>query len=303
MSEIYTNNESPPLLSIFLASYNQVKYINSFLNGWKSQTFQNFEIIAVDNFSTDGTAELLKDYPKVKLLQKKSTAAEAWLIALSYCRGKYLVIATTSDYICSHSWAERAITALENDTELSMVWSSGIHIFENGWFEGIYGYRFFKSPPPAKKEYLSYWMNDDYIPELGSMISAKVYRECILDFINKKNDITFFTTHFRYEFTARGYLQMYIPDLAFAGRTHPNQFREIWYEKEFTLNQLLKNKKNALLKELILNRKYFKFYDRNGNVIGQFTIKERLLIIPRIIIYKIHSYFIILIQSILKVIR
>ena len=116
-------------------------------------------------------------------------------MALNNCRGKYVVIATTSDYICSHTWAERAINVLESDPELSLVWGSGIHISENGWFEGIYAYRFLRAHPPVKKEYLAYWMHDDYIPELGSVVSAKVYRECVADFLDGKVDITFFTVH------------------------------------------------------------------------------------------------------------
>jgi glycosyltransferase involved in cell wall biosynthesis len=292
-----------PLLSVFLASYNQAKYVVDFINGWKSQSFQNFEIIAVDSFSEDGTAELLGGYSKVKLFQKKCSAAEAWLMALNNCRGKYVVIATTSDYIFSHTWAERAINVLESDPELSLVWGSGIHISENGWFEGIYAYRFLRAHPPVKKEYLAYWMHDDYIPELGSVVSAKVYRECVADFLDGKVDITFFTVHFRYEFTARGFLQKYIPDLAFAGRTHPNQYRDIWSEKEFELNQSLKVKQKQILRAIIVGRHRYKYLDRDGNVLSEMTLGDRIFLMPKVLRFRLKTSMLNLATRILKIVR
>lgn len=292
-----------PLLSIILASYNQAKFVVDFINGWKSQSFQNFEIIAVDNYSTDGTAEILQGYSKVRLIQEKSTTAEAWLTALDNCSGKYLVIGTTSDYICSNTWAERAIETLESDPELSLVWSSGIHILESGWFEGVYGYRFLRSPPPAKKGYLAYWLHNDYIPELGSVVSTRVYKECIPDYLSRKVDVTFMTHSFRYEFTARGFLQKYIPDLAFAGRTHKGQLREIWADKEFHFNGTIKEKQMQMLKDILIGKHNYKYLDRDNNELGKLTLADRFLLLPRMLRHKLKSQIMNLIVCILKIIR
>jgi glycosyltransferase involved in cell wall biosynthesis len=296
-------DDGDPLLSVFLASYNQAKFVVDFINGWKSQSFQNFEIIAVDNYSTDGTAELLQGYSKVRLIQEKSTAAEAWLTALNNCRGKYLVLGTTSDYICSHTWAERAILVLESDSELSLVWGSGIYISENGWFEGVHGYSFLRSPLPAKREYLAYWMHDNFIPELGCMMSTRVYRECVKDFLTRQGDFYFFTIHFKYEFTARGYLQKYIPDIVYAGRNHSNQNRVIFHEKEFALNQALKARQKQILKEIILGRRRYKYLDRDGNVLSEMTLGDRIFLLPKIFRFRLKANIINLVIRILKIIR
>jgi glycosyltransferase involved in cell wall biosynthesis len=296
-------DDGAPLLSVLLASYNQAKFVVNFINGWKSQSFQNFEIIAVDNYSTDGTAELLQGYSKVRLIQEKSTPAQAWLTALDNCKGKYLIIGTTSDYICSNTWVERALETLESDSELSLVWSSGIHISESGWFEGVYGYRFLRSPLPAKRSYLPYWLHDNYIPELGSVVSTRVYRECLDDYLSRKVDITFFTVSFRYEFTARGFLQKYIPDLAFAGRTHKAQLREIWADKEFQFDKSIKEKQMQMLKDILIGKHNYKYLDRYNNELGKLILADRILLLPRVLSHKLKFQIMNLIVCILKIIR
>lgn len=53
---------STPLISIALCTYNGEKFIRQQLNSILAQTYQNIEIIAVDDFSVDGTVNILKEY-------------------------------------------------------------------------------------------------------------------------------------------------------------------------------------------------------------------------------------------------
>ena len=49
-------------LSIGLPIYNEVKFVEKTLDSILSQSFNFFEFIIVDNYSNDGTYELLKKY-------------------------------------------------------------------------------------------------------------------------------------------------------------------------------------------------------------------------------------------------
>lgn len=49
-----------PLVSIIIACKNNAEYITQCLESVKNQTYQNLELIIVDNFSTDGTDEIAR---------------------------------------------------------------------------------------------------------------------------------------------------------------------------------------------------------------------------------------------------
>lgn len=92
-----------PLVSILLGSYNQKDYIRQALASALNQTYPNIEVVAYDNGSTDGTADILRSYAgdgRIKLLfsndnidQTKSTRS-----ALAHCSGEFISILCGDDY-------------------------------------------------------------------------------------------------------------------------------------------------------------------------------------------------------------
>ena len=53
-------------ISIIVIAWNNCAELNDCLNSLKSQSIQGFEIIVIDNCSSDGTAEMVRnDYPEV----------------------------------------------------------------------------------------------------------------------------------------------------------------------------------------------------------------------------------------------
>ncbi len=53
---------SKPLVSVIIACKNNSEYIRESLESLKKQTYTNWELIIIDNFSTDGTFEIAKQY-------------------------------------------------------------------------------------------------------------------------------------------------------------------------------------------------------------------------------------------------
>tara|TARA_Y100001970_G_scaffold226984_1_gene280794 strand:- start:524 stop:1303 length:780 start_codon:yes stop_codon:yes gene_type:complete len=61
-----------PLVSILISSYNKGNYIEECINSCLNQTYKNFEIILLDNFSNDKTNRILKKFSKqIKILRRK----------------------------------------------------------------------------------------------------------------------------------------------------------------------------------------------------------------------------------------
>ncbi len=94
---------SKPKISIIIPVYNVEKYLCECLDSILNQTFQDFEIICVDDGSTDETLEILKNYKnkdeRVFVLQQHhSGTAEARNNGIRLARGKYIQFLDSDDY-------------------------------------------------------------------------------------------------------------------------------------------------------------------------------------------------------------
>jgi len=91
------------LVSICIPTYNAVKYIEETILCFLNQSYQNIEIIIQDDFSTDGTWELVSklfgNLHKVRLYQNEKNIGIGpnWNAAYEQAIGEYIVIANADD--------------------------------------------------------------------------------------------------------------------------------------------------------------------------------------------------------------
>ena len=81
-----------PKVSIIIPAYNHKEYIGETIQSVLNQTFENFELIIVDDGSTDGTTEEIKKYKDKRiasLWQKNSGPSAAINKGLKVARGKF----------------------------------------------------------------------------------------------------------------------------------------------------------------------------------------------------------------------
>ena len=87
MNALVTN----PLVSIVIPVYNRELYIEDAIRSAISQTYQNIEIIIVDNCSTDSTWDILNEWEKkdnrIKIFQNDSNIGPVlnWNECFRYC--------------------------------------------------------------------------------------------------------------------------------------------------------------------------------------------------------------------------
>lgn len=70
--KVASENRLSPLVSVVMPTYNHANYISLAIDSVQSQTYTNWELIIVDNFSDDGTLDLVKNYSqdaRIKFLQ------------------------------------------------------------------------------------------------------------------------------------------------------------------------------------------------------------------------------------------
>lgn len=90
-------------ISIIIPTYNVEKYLRECLDSVLAQTFQDFEIICVDDGSTDKSLEILHEYKRkddrfVILQQRHAGAGAARNHGLKLAEGKYIQFLDSDDY-------------------------------------------------------------------------------------------------------------------------------------------------------------------------------------------------------------
>lgn len=94
-----------PLVSVLMTSYNREAYIEEAIRSVLSSTYSNFELIIVDDGSTDATVEIARKFEKLDGRVKVSVNAENLgdypnrNKAASYAKGKYIKYVDADDVI------------------------------------------------------------------------------------------------------------------------------------------------------------------------------------------------------------
>lgn len=114
--------------------YNERESVSYLIESMLSQSKKPDEIIFVDSFSKDGTAEIIKKYAKknkeIKLIQEKSNIAEARNIAIK--NAKYDIIAATdASSKLDKYWLEKIIEPFK-DKKVDVVSGGYIAISHGG---------------------------------------------------------------------------------------------------------------------------------------------------------------------------
>lgn len=91
------------LVSIIIPTYNTEKFIGATLQSVQNQTYQNWEMILVDDASTDDTVKIIQDFAandhriKLSVLPKNSGNGYARNVALEKATGKYIAYLDADD--------------------------------------------------------------------------------------------------------------------------------------------------------------------------------------------------------------
>ena len=118
-----------PHISVLITTYNREKFLPATLDSLKRQTFQDYELILVNNGSTDGTADICREYAKqdrrVKLIHidKNTGASPGRNIGLEHAVGEYITFIDDDDRFEPNMLAFLAELALETGADISMCGS------------------------------------------------------------------------------------------------------------------------------------------------------------------------------------
>jgi glycosyltransferase involved in cell wall biosynthesis len=118
INKVFGVNEMKPTVSVVLSIRNEAKTIGACLSSILAQTFSDFEIIIVDDLSTDSTQKIIQSFKDQRILYFLN---ERWL-GLSGGRNKSWRLATGSyifftdgDCCVDKNWIKEGLTAFKSD--------------------------------------------------------------------------------------------------------------------------------------------------------------------------------------------
>jgi GT2 family glycosyltransferase len=111
------------LVSFIIVNWNGLKYLRECLSSLLSQTYPHIEVILVDNASTDGSVDFVKEnFPSVKIVQntKNLGFAEATNIGIMKSKGE-LIVLFNQDAIADKDWLANLVEEIKSSEEIAAV--------------------------------------------------------------------------------------------------------------------------------------------------------------------------------------
>ena len=117
-----------PLVSIIILSYNSLKFLKKCLRSVLSTEYNNFEVILVDNASTDGSIEYVEkkfghDY-RLNIIRNERNLgfAEGNNVGARVARGNYVVF-VNSDTVVDPNWLNELVNVMEENPAIGVCQS------------------------------------------------------------------------------------------------------------------------------------------------------------------------------------
>lgn len=140
---------SNPLISVVVAVYNTEKYVEKCISSILSQTYENIELILVDDGSTDNSGKICDSYAakdsRVKVFHKKNGGSlSAKKLGVKNALGSYLTFIDSDDWLLNDTY-EKVVPNLDDADiyayGLTYVYSDNtekpeINKFESGTYTG-----------------------------------------------------------------------------------------------------------------------------------------------------------------------
>ncbi len=110
-----------PKISVIIPVYNGEKFISEAIQSVVNQTLKPFEIIIVDDGSTDSSSKIINAFPEVSYYFKPNTGLASTLnFGLQKVKGDYIAFLDADDY-WSIDKLEKQFILFETDSDLDLV--------------------------------------------------------------------------------------------------------------------------------------------------------------------------------------
>lgn len=151
--------DSPPFFSIIVPVYNTSNFVAKCLNSIKTQNFENFEVIVINDGSSDNSQDIIKNEIEglnnfIYFFQKNKGVSAARNLGLENSKGKYIYFLDSDDWLEPFALEKIHFSLNNNQSDILMFnffkstssVSTPVFLFRNsGYLEGNYLDEFYQN--------------------------------------------------------------------------------------------------------------------------------------------------------------
>lgn len=129
-----------PIISVIIAAYNAAQYLTEAIQSVLDQTYQDFEVIVVDDGSIDNTREIVHQFNDSRLkyiYQENKGMANARNNGIKVSRGEYITFLDADDIFLPDKFSSQ-VMFLKQHPNIGLVVGGWIYIDKNGQHLGKY---------------------------------------------------------------------------------------------------------------------------------------------------------------------
>lgn len=171
-------------ISVIMPVYNKALYVKEAIKSILNQTYNNFELIIVDDCSTDGSKEIIEQFcdRRIKLIQLKKNmgASYAANIAVQNSSGEY-ILRMDADDLCDPRRIEKQLEFfLLNNSD---VVACRFGVFSNNEVvpKGFYRYKQYSNSIITSDDIISDFTVMPTISQGTMMVKREIYKKFLLD--------------------------------------------------------------------------------------------------------------------------
>lgn len=125
-------NHKTKFISVIIVNWNGIQHLKECFESLSKQTIKDYEIILVDNGSTDGSVNFVeREFPHVKIitLNKNYGFCKGNNIGLQHSRGGYIAL-LNNDTKVESSWLEELMKGMEQDPQIGICASCMVNYYK-----------------------------------------------------------------------------------------------------------------------------------------------------------------------------
>lgn len=153
MADQQTSKKRAPLVSVVVPNYNHARYLPRRLETIAAQSFSDFELIVLDDASTDESLAVINQYSQtipMRVVRNEKNSGSSfvqWRRGAELARARYLWIAESDDF-AHPEFLETLVDVLDRQANVGLAYSESIVINSDGQELGTYLDHYLNSNAP-----------------------------------------------------------------------------------------------------------------------------------------------------------